>query len=242
MASDGGESEGLGDDARRSARAGVVLQLEYRSASHLLVSYCTNLSRGGLFVPSTDPLPAGTRVALTLSIPGEDESFDLFAEVRWVRQFDASEGPAGMGLAFDGIDRVLGDRIDEIVAQFVPLQIELVGSNAQLLGSAAAMIRPLVSCETFARAIDQTAETIAELARADLVVVEIGSDAAPALELLRRLAAQPHPPPRLALCDGRNPAWPRVVPLARIVQTPVDPTDLRTCVLESVAQVEGRRR
>jgi uncharacterized protein (TIGR02266 family) len=236
------DDDGMGSDVRRSTRAGVVLQLEYRSASHLLVSYCTNLSRGGLFVPSPDPLPAGTKLSMTLSVPGETHSLDLAAEVRWVRQFDAAEGPAGMGLAFEGIDRVLGDRIDDLVKHFVPLRIELVGMNAQLLGSVASMIRPLVSCETLARRIDSSAETIQDLALADLVVVEIGSDAASAIELLRRLAALQHPPPRLGLCDGRNDAWARVVPLARLVQTPVDPGELRTAVLESVAQVEGKRR
>jgi uncharacterized protein (TIGR02266 family) len=235
--------DNMGDsDVRRSTRAGVVLQLGYRSASHLLVSYCTNLSRGGLFVPSPDPLPPGTRLSLTLSIPGDSRSIALSAEVRWVRQFDAAEGPAGMGLAFDGIDRVLGDRIDDLVKQFEPLRIDLVGTNSQLLTSVASMIRPLVSCETYARRTDVEPETIQQLAAADLVVVEIGSDAAPAIELLRRLAALPHPPPRVALCDGRNDAWARVVGLARIVQTPVDPSDLRTCVLESVAQVESSRR
>jgi len=229
-------------DVRRSTRAGVVLQLEYRSASHLLVSYCTNLSRGGLFVPSPDPLAPGTKLSMTLSIPGDTRSIDLQAEVRWVRQFDAAEGPAGMGLAFDGIDRVLGDRIDDLVKQFEPLRIDLVGESSQLLTSVATMIRPLVSCETYARRTDVEPDTIAQLAAADLVVVEIGHDAGPAIELLRRLAALPHPPPRLALCDGRHEAWARVVGLARIVQTPVDPGELRTCVLESVAQVESSRR
>lgn len=236
------DDDRMGNDVRRSTRAGVVMQLEYRSASHLLVSYCTNLSRGGLFVPSPDPLPPGTKLSMTLSIPGDAHSIDIGAEVRWVRQFDAAEGPAGMGLAFEGIDRVLGDRIDDLVKHFVPLRIELVGTNAQLIGSVASMIRPLVSCETLARPIDTSPETIEDLALADLVVVEIGTESARAIELLRRLAALPHPPPRLCLCDGRNEAWPRIVPLARLVQTPVDPGELRTAVLESVAQVEGRRR
>jgi len=239
---DDASSKGNDNGARRSNRAGLVLQLEYRSASHLLVSYCTNLSRGGLFVPSHEPLPPGTKLSLTLAVPGDSRPIELQAEVRWVRQFDAAEGPAGMGLAFAGIDTVLGHRIDDLVKQFVPLRIDLVGQHSQLIVSVASMIRALVSCETYGRSIDTRPETIEDLATADLVVVEVGTDPGPALELLRQLAALPHPPPRLALCDGRSDAWARVVTLARLVSTPVDPGELRTCVLESVAQVEGRRR
>jgi uncharacterized protein (TIGR02266 family) len=198
------DDEMAGEEARRSARAGVVLQLEYRSASHLLVSYCTNLSRGGLFVPSTEPLAPGSRLGLTLSIPGDERSIDLQAEVRWVRQFDAAEGPAGMGLAFDGIDEVIGDRIDDLVKQFVPLRVDLVGQHQQVLTSVAAMIRALVSCETLTHTYEARPSAATELAYADLVVVEVGNDAEPALGLLRSLAALPYPPPRLALCDSRN--------------------------------------
>ena len=78
------------DKGRRSTpRVDVVLQLQYRSAGHLLVNYCTNLSRGGLFVPSTEPLPVGTQLQLELTVPGDATTTVLEGEVRWVRQFDA---------------------------------------------------------------------------------------------------------------------------------------------------------
>ncbi|MBK8720630.1 MAG: PilZ domain-containing protein, partial [Deltaproteobacteria bacterium] len=75
---------------RRAPRASVVLQLQYRSTSHLLVSYCTNLSRGGLFVPTQEPLSPGSRLTVSLQVPGAMEPIEAEAEVRWVRAFDAS--------------------------------------------------------------------------------------------------------------------------------------------------------
>ena len=221
-------------------RAGVVLQLQYRSAGHLLVSYCTNLSRGGLFVPSDDPMPPGTQLTLELAIPGEDAPAEIAAEVRWIREFDAAEGPAGMGLAFEGIDKLLGDRIDGIVSQFAPLTIELVGNRSGAWGHVGALVRSLVTCDTRERVIDpRKAEA---LARADLVIVDLGKDAEPGIQLLQALSELEPPPPAIALCSVRDPALrSRAARFARIVLTPIDPAELRTCVLETVTQVRAER-
>lgn len=227
---------------RRAPRASVVLQLAYRSASHLLVSYCTNLSRGGLFVPSSEPLPPGTRLSLSLTVPGDDEPIELHAEVRWVRQFDALEGPAGMGLAFEDIDELLGDRVDSIVARFVPLRVALVGDHAATLGHVGSIVRTLVTCTTEERSVAAAIAAVEDVATCDLLVVEIGPDAEQGLTLLRQLAARASGPPRVALCDTRGDVRARCIPLARIVGTPIDPGELREAVLESVAQVDARRR
>lgn len=238
-----GESEAeRGAARRRAARASVVLQLAYRSASHLLVSYCTNLSRGGLFVPSTSPMPAGTRLTLSLAVPGEPAAVELHAEVRWTRAFDAIEGPAGMGLAFEGIDEVLGDRIDDLVKRFQPLRIELVGDHLPTLHDVASQVKTLVSCETRERPMAAIGVIEPELLGADLLIVEIGEDPAPALALLRRVAGHEGAPPRVALCDGRADVRARAIALARVIGTPIEPTELRRSVLESVAQVDARRR
>jgi uncharacterized protein (TIGR02266 family) len=238
---DADEPRSPSEPRRRDERAGVVVQLEYRSASHLLVSYCTNLSRGGLFVPSADPLPPGTRLSLSLTVPGDTTPIELQAEVRWVRQFDALEGPAGMGIAFEDIDEVLGDRVDAIVAQFVPLRVDLVGDGAAVLDQVASIVRTLVSCETRERSTADALANVEDVAKSDLVIVEVALDPEPALALLRRLAGRPHGPPRLALCDSRGDVLSRCIHLARVVGMPIDPAELREGVLETVAQVDARR-
>jgi uncharacterized protein (TIGR02266 family) len=229
-----------GRKRRRNPRAAVVLQLQYRNAGHLLVSYCTNLSRGGLFVPTLEPLPAGTQLTLELSIPGETEPAELQAEVRWVRHFDAAEGPAGMGLRFEDVDGVLGDRIDGIVAEFTPLQIHIVGNQPAVRAHVAAQLRSLVSCETTEHEVDPRLAGV--FADADLVVIDIDSAPDDALTLLAGLSRLRPPPPRVALCDARDVSRrSRAQRLARVVPTPVDVEQLRTCVLETVTQVFGHR-
>lgn len=239
-AKDEGAGADSSDSRRQSPRAGVVLELQYRNAGHLLVSYCTNLSRGGLFVPCAEPLAAGTELTLELSIPGQSTPAEIAAEVRWVRHFDAVEGPAGMGLAFEGVDKLLGDRIDGIVAQFSPLKIELVGHRPSAWTHVGALVRSLVTCETRERVVDpRKAEALAD---ADLVIVDLDhGDTVDGLELLRELRKLPEPPPAIALCSSRDPALRgRVTPIARVVLTPIDPAELRTCVLETVTQVRAR--
>ncbi len=222
---------------RRANRAGVVLQLEFRSASHLLVTYCTNLSRGGLFVPTASPVPTGTRVTLSLSVPGESAPAPLSAKVRWVRHFDAAEGPAGMGLAFEGIDEVLGDRIDELVSRFMPLRIILVGERPSSLHHLAGMVRSLVTCETEIYDLEDAIADPQGFRGADLVLVELDSGES-ALGIVRTLAGLDPAPPRIGLCEAQSELRGRAAAYARIVGTPIDPGELRTAVLESVAQVE----
>jgi uncharacterized protein (TIGR02266 family) len=230
---DGEERRGGGD------RASVVLQLQYRNAGHLLVSYCTNLSRGGLFVPSPDPLPPGSPITLTLQIPGEDEPVALDARVRWVRQFDADQGPAGMGLAFDDVDDVLGERIDHIVSSFSPLRVDLVGSRGAVLEHVAAQVRTLVSCET---TIHAEAPDVEALAASDLVVVDLEGDADEGLALLDALHALPSAPPAVALCDpGASARWGHARRRARMVAVPVEAEELRRSVRDGVTQVVALR-
>jgi uncharacterized protein (TIGR02266 family) len=229
--------------ARRSApRAGVVLQLQYRNAGHLLVSYCTNLSRGGVFVPSSDPLPPDSELTLQLAVPGESEPVELQAKVRWVREFDAAQGPAGMGVQFEGIDALLGDRIDSLVASFTPMKIELCGDRPQAWGHIAGLVRSLVTCETRERVIDP--HKAASLAGADLVIVDLehGDAAEPGLQLLAALAQLDPPPPAVALCPGRDAELrARAGKLARVVTSPLDPAELRVTVLDSVTLVRANQ-
>ncbi len=230
----------MGESGRRAPRAGIVLQLQYRSAGHLLVNYCTNLSRGGVFVPSSDPLPAGTHLQIELTVPGEDATTLLDAEVRWVRQFDASEGPAGMGLKFRDVDSALGRRIDTLVSDFEPLRVFVIGRHESMRNAIASQIRLLVRCETFE--YDSPVGLLEEMDGADLVVADGNPVPDETLSFLEALQTLERPPPRVVLCDPsavqrRN----RYASSSRLLDTPVDPRMLREVVLDSLSHVYSHR-
>ena len=223
------------DDARRAPRVSCVLRLHYRSAEHLLVSYCTNLSTGGLFVPTRHPLPVGTQIALAIDLPGTGQSRSVPATVRWTRTADAEDGPAGMGLSFEGVDEALGRYVDGLMARFRPLEILILsapGGAGELLTAHA---QALVTCHVAARAPREV--DLPDLSNCDLVFVDVDSVGEAGLSLLHELSLRGDPPPRIALV-ARNDAvrTARAEPLARVVPTPVDQDELRAAILDELAQ------
>jgi uncharacterized protein (TIGR02266 family) len=234
-----GEPNASFDHRRRDQRASLVLPLEYRNAGHLLVSYCTNLSRGGLFLPTPEPLPVGETLTLVLRVPGRDRPVTMEAKVRWARDSDSVRGPAGMGVPFHDIDGVLGDTIDAIVARFVPLRVDLVGARPAAWHHVAALVRSLLTCETHEHRL--APDLAPALRDSDLVVVDLERYPDRGIVVLEELGALPRPPPRIALCPGRDDDLrPKAAALARVVPTPVDNRELRQQVLEAVAEVHAR--
>ncbi len=216
-----------------------MLPLEYRNAGHLLVSYCTNLSRGGLFLPTPEPLAHGDELTLSLRVPGRDRPVSVDAVVQWTREKDSPGGPAGMGVSFRDVDALLGDTIDGIVAGFSPLRVELVGARPAAWHHVAALVRSLLTCET--REHRLAPDLSPTLRDADLVIVDLERYAERGIMVLEELGTLPRPPPRLALCPGRDDALrTQAATLARVVPTPVDNRELRQQVLEAVSEVHAR--
>lgn len=218
---------------------GLVLPLEYRNAGHLLVSYCTNLSKGGLFLPTPEPLAKGELLTLSLRVPGRERPLAIQARVRWTRGEDSDRGPAGMGVSFNDVDGVLGDTIDAIVARFVPLRVDLVGARPAAWHHVAALLRSLLTCDTHEhRLAPDLAPTLGD---ADLVIVDLERFPDRGIAILEELGSLPRPPPRIALCPGRDDELrPKAATLARIVPTPIDNGELRHQVLEAVSEVHAR--
>lgn len=221
---------------QRQTRVAAVLEVKYRNAGQFLVSYCTNLSRGGLFVTTTEPAEIGEVIKLSMGVPGMPEPAALHARVRWVREAPDETGPAGMGLSFEQIDDVLGAHIDRIVARAEPLRIELVGRPDKAWRHVAALVRALVTCQTRQHGLH--AGILDEVLGADLVLVDMDGSPAEALTLLESLAEISNPPPVLALCSARKAELRKEAgQYATIVATPVDSETLQANVLDALGQV-----
>ena len=224
------------DQVDRSPRVGMVLEVRYRNAGQFLVSYCTNLSRGGLFVSTRTPEPIGTELVLSLRVPGRVVPVSLRARVRWSRSEDDESGPAGMGLSFADVDSVLGEHIDRMVSTAAPLRIDLVGRSEHASGHLHALLRSLVTCQT--RQLGLRPGIAASIGDIDLLVIDVDGDPRNALDLIEAMQMRDDPPPILALCGARDPELrARVGRHAAIVPTPVDNRELQLKVLETLGQV-----
>lgn len=143
---------------KRTQRTALALEVRYRSTGSFLISYSTNLSSGGLFLESTQPLPEGTPLKLTLRVPAGGSSAEppvdiagLSGRVAWVRKPPGEPGrPAGMGVAFANLDQTYGALIDRLVQDFGKIRMLVVsrpGALRSMLTQTLAGICTCVICE-----------------------------------------------------------------------------------------------
>ena len=105
-------------DRRRDLRA--VVRLEVRPGSETLKRppfyVACNISRSGMFLITTDPLPEKTQFKIKFQLPNDGKPISLIAEVLWCRERD--ERPPffpGMGIKFTEISANDQTRIDEYI-------------------------------------------------------------------------------------------------------------------------------
>jgi type IV pilus assembly protein PilZ len=95
------EEERRGDD-----RSAVKVRVEYTRLNSFFADYTRNISKGGTFIRTTEPLDVGTEFVFVLSLPDATGAattvLELTGEVKWVvTAADATEErPAGMGIQF----------------------------------------------------------------------------------------------------------------------------------------------
>jgi len=85
---------------REHVRYPVDLRVDYAMRDAFVSNCVTNLSRGGLFIKSDNPLPVGAEVDLTLTLPGVDRFMTARGRVIW--NYDMGKGSChlvrGMGI------------------------------------------------------------------------------------------------------------------------------------------------
>jgi type IV pilus assembly protein PilZ len=93
-------------ERRLSPRVQVSLQLHlvYDDLEELVEHYSHNLSEGGIFVETDEPLPVGTHVRLKISLVHQELIYiDAMGEVVHAQKTEERQGRNGMGVRFEGI-------------------------------------------------------------------------------------------------------------------------------------------
>ena len=92
-------------DKRKYPRVGLSVKVTNLSSGSFAYFLATNISAGGLFLKSDEPLPVGTPIKLQLSLPDTESQIVVEAEVVRV-QTKPPDGscPSGMGLKFTKLD------------------------------------------------------------------------------------------------------------------------------------------
>lgn len=106
-----GEAERKGrDHYRGKARVGRRVEVAFRAAEATNPNvdqklFTKNIGVGGAFLLTTDPLPTGTKLSVTLTVPTRPLPLTIAAEVRWIidGKHDEPESEHGMGVKFSAI-------------------------------------------------------------------------------------------------------------------------------------------
>lgn len=94
---------------RGGPRVVMGIPVSYRSGGTIAAALSLNLSRGGLAIRTSGPLPQGTAIKLRFALPGSKRELETEAVVCW------SDQRAGMGIQFTSVKPADQAMIDEFV-------------------------------------------------------------------------------------------------------------------------------
>ena len=90
--------------------------MAYRTVDGFITDWAVNISRGGMFINTRNPLALGSTVRLIISLPDAAFPFDLTGKVIRVSEFDNVQNQVpGMGIEFVDVDEEKQVRIERFV-------------------------------------------------------------------------------------------------------------------------------
>ena len=109
------------DDRRQSPRESVELVVRYQRMNAFFADYVKNISRGGTFVATEEPLPIDTEFTFSLAVPELGEPLSLRAKVMWTTPpaVATKVHPAGMGIRFQFRDAAEQARTEDLIERLL---------------------------------------------------------------------------------------------------------------------------
>jgi uncharacterized protein (TIGR02266 family) len=98
------------DNKRKQERVPASIKSEVHDEKIMTFSTTQNISHGGIFISTPEPLEIGSQIDLSLYLPGENP-VSLKGVVRWTneKEDDSVSSKCGMGIEFvDADDAALG--------------------------------------------------------------------------------------------------------------------------------------
>lgn len=101
---------------RKAERLQHELLVAYRTVDGFITDWAVNISRGGMFINTRNPLAVGSIVRLIVSLPDAAFPFDLTGRVIRVQPLDPnSDQVPGMGIEFVDVDEEKKGRLARFV-------------------------------------------------------------------------------------------------------------------------------
>lgn len=108
-------------ERRVEPRADVELEVHYRTTQEFTAAYIRDISGGGIFIRTQQPLPLNHEVQIRFTLPGTPRAFAVRGLVVWTNPYPSrSSFPSGMGVKFLNLDPEAGKLIAGFVKQKLP--------------------------------------------------------------------------------------------------------------------------
>ena len=111
----------LRPESLREPRALISFEVHYQTREAFLSAYSFNLSGGGLFLCTPQPLAVGDRLRVLFTLPGGNAPFEATAQVAWLSEPRLGNPyPAGMGVQFLDLPLEARDAIAVLIIAHIP--------------------------------------------------------------------------------------------------------------------------
>lgn len=109
------------DERRNHARVPIALKVEYKRLNSFFADYTKNISRGGTFIRTSNPLAIGTEFMFHLRVPKLEKPLSIKGKVQWVvADADSTEEQdPGMGIGFVYDSEADRDKIANVVEKLM---------------------------------------------------------------------------------------------------------------------------
>jgi uncharacterized protein (TIGR02266 family) len=228
---------------RSHDRIPATLQVEFRTATSLLVAYSTNVSRGGMFLETEAELEIGAAVMLALAVPDEP-TVEVTATVAWRRGRESPDGPPGLGVQFGAAPLALGAAIDRLVGAHVGITLLLVPSRRTDGPTLVRLVRTAIAKADLlvAGGPDDGAARLSAGLDALVIAVDADDELEPRLAVVQAAAAlTPRLPVVAVVADAAIAARCAAAGAADTCLAPLDFADLQAAVVRALGRPSAVR-
>lgn len=93
-----------GRERRIQDRERTLLEIEYGDREAFISDFALNISKGGMFISTPEPLGVGAELNVRFKLPNARDPIQLRAKVMWVNPVDRkSKLIPGMGVSFQDL-------------------------------------------------------------------------------------------------------------------------------------------
>ena len=181
----------------KQTRGATNLRIKFRSANleDFIERYAVDVSRGGIFIRTREPLSVGSRLRLDFQLLEAGPLLEGEGTVVWIRQPDPArtEVTPGMGVRFDKLTPDSQTRLDKILAEKERLGQSGKAPGMSKTGAGMAVRRP-TGAFTSLDASAKTAPPSAAPAPASPPSTPASAPAPGPARMTAPLASQQHPP------------------------------------------------